>query len=88
MASIGASVGVTFQEHVSEQTESSEYWAGTSRFDYKDEAFTAGINAGVGYRFTDHIALVLAAKSLWTAGSDLMAKNSFPMVQLGMNCRL
>jgi hypothetical protein len=56
-------------------------------YEATDEAFTGGFHAGVVYRLADHFALTLGAKALRMAESDVQARGTMLMVQLGLNCR-
>jgi hypothetical protein len=85
--SIGASIGATFQEISSRQTLTSIFGPGTWNYERKDEAFTAGFSAGIGYRFTDRASAFLSAKTLRASKSDILSENTYSILQLGLNCR-
>jgi hypothetical protein len=86
--SIGASLGVTFQDVSVRQTYSSPFFgSGVIEFKRKDEAFTMGYSAGIGYRFNDHAAAVLSARSLRASKSDVFPDNTYSLLQLGLNWR-
>jgi hypothetical protein len=83
--SIGASLGVTLQEVSARQTYTSILGSGTWSRERKDEVFTAGFSAGLGYRFTDRAAAVLSARSLRASKSDVFPENTYSILQLGLN---
>jgi hypothetical protein len=85
--SIGASLGVTLQEISTRETYTSVFGPGTWTYDRKDEAFTVGYSAGIGYRFSDRASAVLSAQSLRASKSDVLPDNTYSMFQLGLNWR-
>jgi hypothetical protein len=85
--SIGASLGATFQEISRRETYSAFFGPGAWTFERKDEAFTVGFSAGVGYRFSERAAVFFSARSLRASKSDVFPANTYSMLQLGLNWR-